>query len=559
MTFSPAEQAAMARALRLAATGPRSRNPQVGAVILAADGTVLAEGFHRGAGTAHAEVDALSKIAPGAARGATAVVTLEPCNHTGRTGPCAQALIDAGIGRVVHAIADPGEMSGGGGERLRSAGIEVASGLLAHEAATLIGPWLAAAALGRPRVTVKWAQSLDGRAAADDGTSQWITGPEARADVHRRRSEHDAIVVGTGTILADDASLTARIDARLLPAQPLPVVIGARDVPADARVRSHPRGFVHERDHDLAAVLDRLFDRGVHTVFVEGGPTLASAFFAAGLVDDVLVYTAPMLLGGSRLALGDIGTPTLADTVRLASPQHTPLGDDLLISARIDRRDRSSSAPSEKESPMTTTATVTLEAEANVPTSHGTFRFLAYHDTRSATEHLAIVSGELGDTALVRVHSECLTGEAFGSEKCECGPQLDAALDLIATEGGVVVYMRGQEGRGIGLLNKLRAYALQEQGLDTLDANLALGLPADARDYSAAVAILADLGIERVRLLTNNTDKVAQLSSLGMDVIEQVPLVVGVGPNNEGYLETKRARMGHIIAEELLHPDATRE
>lgn len=208
---------------------------------------------------------------------------------------------------------------------------------------------------------------------------------------------------------------------------------------------------------------------------------------------------------------------------------------------------------------MTTTATVTLEAEANVPTSHGTFRFLAYHDTRSATEHLAIVSGELGDTALVRVHSECLTGEAFGSEKCECGPQLDAALDLIATEGGVVVYMRGQEGRGIGLLNKLRAYALQEQGLDTLDANLALGLPADARDYSAAVAILADLGIERVRLLTNNTDKVAQLSSLGMDVIEQVPLVVGVGPNNEGYLETKRARMGHIIAEELLHPDATRE
>nr|WP_094770485.1 GTP cyclohydrolase II [Microbacterium gorillae] len=202
---------------------------------------------------------------------------------------------------------------------------------------------------------------------------------------------------------------------------------------------------------------------------------------------------------------------------------------------------------------MTTTTSVTLAAEATVPTVHGTFRFLAYHDDVADTEHLAIVSGEPGSTALVRVHSECLTGEAFGSEKCECGPQLDAALDEISRTGGVVIYMRGQEGRGIGLLNKLRAYALQEQGLDTLDANLALGLPADARDYSAAAAILRDLGITDVRLLTNNTDKVAQLENLGVHVAEQVPLVVGVGPNNTGYLETKRARMGHIIDDTLLH------
>jgi 3,4-dihydroxy 2-butanone 4-phosphate synthase / GTP cyclohydrolase II len=196
---------------------------------------------------------------------------------------------------------------------------------------------------------------------------------------------------------------------------------------------------------------------------------------------------------------------------------------------------------------------VSLRAEANVPTSHGQFRFLAYKDRITGTDHLAVVSGDLSEDApLVRVHSECLTGEAFGSLKCECGPQLEAALDAIEQDGGVVVYMRGHEGRGIGLINKLRAYSLQERGLDTVDANLALGLPADARDYAAAAGILADLGIEKVRLLTNNTDKVSQLRSLGLEIVEQVPLLVGVGPNNHQYLSTKRDRMGHIIAEDDL-------
>ena len=149
----------------------------------------------------------------------------------------------------------------------------------------------------------------------------------------------------------------------------------------------------------------------------------------------------------------------------------------------------------------------------------------------------------------MRVHSECLTGEAFGSLKCECGPQLDAALDRMQQEGGVVVYLRGHEGRGIGLINKLRAYRLQEEGLDTLDANLALGLPADAREYGAAAAILNDLGITDVRLLTNNPDKIAQLRGARRHVSERVPLVVGVGAVNEGYLEAKRDRMGHLIAD----------
>lgn len=206
----------------------------------------------------------------------------------------------------------------------------------------------------------------------------------------------------------------------------------------------------------------------------------------------------------------------------------------------VDPREPSATAP----------RTVSLRADTNVPTKHGTMRFLAYRDRVTGTDHLAIVSGDIsGDTPLVRVHSECLTGEAFGSLKCECGPQLDAALATIARQGGIVIYMRGHEGRGIGLINKLRAYALQERGFDTLDANLELGLPADARDYAAAAAILAELGVGRLRLLTNNTDKVAQLRGFGIDVAEQVPLIVGVGPNNHQYLETKRDRMGHIIGD----------
>lgn len=328
---TPAEHAAMRRALELAARGPVGVNPQVGAVLLRPDGSVLAEGWHRGAGTNHAEVDALSQLNPGDARGATAVVTLEPCNHTGRTGPCAQALIDAGVARVVYAIDDPGALSHGGGDHLRTAGVDVAPGVGADEANELIGPWLIAQRLGRPHVTVKWAQSLDGRAAADDGTSQWITGPDARDDVHRRRSAAGAIVVGTGTVLADDPSLTARGPDGPLTAQPVPVVIGARVTPADAAVRRHPHSPLFFATHDLAEVLSDLHARGVQTVFVEGGPTLASAFIASGLADEVLTYIAPVLLGGRRLALTDIGVATITAARRLTITDVQRLGADLLI------------------------------------------------------------------------------------------------------------------------------------------------------------------------------------------------------------------------------------
>jgi 3,4-dihydroxy 2-butanone 4-phosphate synthase/GTP cyclohydrolase II len=197
--------------------------------------------------------------------------------------------------------------------------------------------------------------------------------------------------------------------------------------------------------------------------------------------------------------------------------------------------------------PIPETSRVTFEVETTIPTRYGPFRVRAYRDRMTGADHLAIISGTPENGALLRVHSECLTGEVFGSLKCECGPQLDAALDTIRAEGGVVIYMRGHEGRGIGLINKLKAYRLQEDGLDTLDANVALGFAVDGRDYSAAVAILEDLGLSEVRAITNNPEKLRQLRARGITVTEQVPLVVGVGSFNEQYLEAKRDRMGHIL------------
>lgn len=197
---------------------------------------------------------------------------------------------------------------------------------------------------------------------------------------------------------------------------------------------------------------------------------------------------------------------------------------------------------------------IKFEAEAVLPTVHGTFRVRGYYDTRTTADHVAIIAGNPSSkNALIRMHSECITGEAFGSLKCECGPQLDAALEEIQKneDGGVVIYLRGQEGRGIGLLNKLKAYSLQDQGLDTVDANLALGLPSEAREYGAAVAILRDLGIESVRLLSNNPAKRNFLEHAGIAVTETVPLIVGIAEENKGYLEVKRARMGHALPTNL--------
>ncbi|MBF4573025.1 bifunctional diaminohydroxyphosphoribosylaminopyrimidine deaminase/5-amino-6-(5-phosphoribosylamino)uracil reductase RibD [Herbiconiux sp. VKM Ac-1786] len=351
-TTADAEVSALRRALELSLRGPRHGvNPQVGCVLLSPTGEVLGEGWHRGAGTPHAEVAALASAArehgPEAARGATAVVTLEPCDHHGRTGPCSLALIEAGVARVVYGVDDPGRASSGGGERMRGAGLAVVAGVEAAAVEEAIRPWLTAVRHHRPFVTVKWASSLDGRAAAADGSSRWITGPEARADVHRRRSEADAIVVGIGTVLADDPELTARGEGGLLPHQPAPVVLGRRAVPDGARLHAHPLALRRFDGRDLDAVLAALYDDEVRSVFVEGGPAIASAFVAAGLADELVVYLAPTLIGGPFTALGELGIGSIDAQRRLTITGVERLGDDLRIVARPATATPGPSAPTD--------------------------------------------------------------------------------------------------------------------------------------------------------------------------------------------------------------------
>ena len=332
---SAVETSAMRRALLLAATPdvPLGPNPRVGCVLLDEAGNPVAEGFHRGAGTAHAEIVALD-AAGERARRATAVVTLEPCTHTGRTGPCAQALLDAGVSRVVFATPDPNPVAAGGSRLLRQAGVDVEGGLLADEAQALNEEWSLAVAHGRPFVTWKTAATLDGRVAAADGTSRWITSPQSRADVHDWRARCDAVMVGTGTVLADDPQLTARgTTARPVLTQPLRVVVGTRDIPASARVLDDAAPTLHLRTHDPREALESLVDRGVQHVYLEGGPTLAGAFVARGLVDRVVAYYAPRLLGSGAMALGSAGVGTLADAPRLAVRDVTTIGPDVRVIA----------------------------------------------------------------------------------------------------------------------------------------------------------------------------------------------------------------------------------
>lgn len=332
------ERAAMARALELATRGPRhGPNPRVGCVLLAPDGATIGEGWHAGAGTPHAEVRAIAdaRAAGHDTAGATAVVTLEPCAHTGRTGPCTRALLTAGVTRVVHAVADPDPLAAGGGQVLVDAGVDVVSGLAREEGEAVLGPWLTAVRRGRPVVTLKIAATLDGRVAAADGTSRWITSPAAREHAHRVRATVDAIVVGTGTALADDPALTARTaEGDLAAHQPLRVVVGHRAVPARARLRGPGGELVALDTHDPSVVLADLARRDVRHAVVEGGPVLAAAFLAAGVVDELHVYLAPVLLGAGRSAVADLGITTLGDALRWRTVALEQVGPDVLVIAR---------------------------------------------------------------------------------------------------------------------------------------------------------------------------------------------------------------------------------
>ncbi|MFC9838364.1 bifunctional diaminohydroxyphosphoribosylaminopyrimidine deaminase/5-amino-6-(5-phosphoribosylamino)uracil reductase RibD [Rhodococcus sp. NPDC127530] len=313
------------------ARGFTSPNPAVGAVVLDSAGRIAGVGMTQPPGGPHAEVVALRE-AGDAARGGTAVVTLEPCNHHGRTGPCSQALLDAGVVAVHYAVGDPNPEAAGGAETLVSAGVEVTSGLRAQDVER--GPlraWLHRQRTGRPHVTWKYAATLDGRSAAADGTSQWITGPEARERVHADRAKLDAIVVGTGTVLADDPRLTARMpDGSLAAHQPVRVVVGLGDIPADARVLDDSAPTLLLRTRDVDEVLAALAE--YTDVLLEGGPRLAGAFLAAGRVDRIQAYLAPLVLGAGTSAVTEAGVHTIDGALRFRHESVETIGPDLLLS-----------------------------------------------------------------------------------------------------------------------------------------------------------------------------------------------------------------------------------
>jgi diaminohydroxyphosphoribosylaminopyrimidine deaminase/5-amino-6-(5-phosphoribosylamino)uracil reductase len=306
-------------------------NPPVGAVILDRDGKVAGAGGTGPAGSAHAEVMALRR-AGGLAAGGTAVVTLEPCNHHGKTPPCVDALLEAGVATVVYAVGDPNPTAAGGAARLADAGVQIVGGVEADlVAAGSLREWLHKQRTGLPHVTWKYATSVDGRSAAADGSSQWITSEAARADLHRRRAAADAIVVGTGTVLADDPALTARLaDGSLAERQPLRVVVGHRELPGDAKVLNDDSRTMVIRTRDPEEVLKALADRT--DVLLEGGPTLASAFLRAGAIDRILAYVAPILLGGPITAVDDVGVLTIARALRWRFDVTERVGPDLVLS-----------------------------------------------------------------------------------------------------------------------------------------------------------------------------------------------------------------------------------
>jgi len=365
MNFSAFDYECMARALQLAMMGMESThpNPRVGCVI-SRDGQIVGKGWHKKAGEAHAEIYALLEAGDRAA-GGTAYVTLEPCSHTGRTPPCVDALISAKIARVVFAIGDPNpDVNGGGLQCLQQAGIEVQSGLMAQEAEELNSGFLKRMRHGLPWVRIKLAQSLDGHIALSNGSSQWISGSESRADVQHWRARSDAILTGIGTVLADDPSLnvrkndTARQPARVIVDSHWRTPVNARllDLPGqvliagleDQRVPDELRKSVAQCVEmpssngrvDLKAVLHDLAERGISEVQVEAGATLCGSLIQQGLVDELLIYQAPIILGGS--AMSPFALPRLdnmGDRVHLEWVDSRYIGKDLRLRLKLVRRD----------------------------------------------------------------------------------------------------------------------------------------------------------------------------------------------------------------------------
>ncbi len=320
--------------LSAANLGRTAPNPNVSAAIYGADGALIADGAHNPLiAPDHAEVVALKK-AGAAARGATIVVSLEPCNHTGKTGPCVDAINEAGITKVIYAVKDPNPIAAGGADRLKAAGIDVE--YVADETlAALQGAWLHRIATGRPYFIWKVATTLDGRIAAADGTSQWISSQESRDDVQVLRSQSDAIVIGTGTALSDNPTLRPRIEGATTPVR---IVMGNREIPAGHNLHDGIGETIFLQSHDPSDLIDLLESAAVNQVLIEAGPGLGSALLAAGLIDEVVIYQAPMVLGEGKNWLEGIGVRTIEDARKLTLISTQAIGPDIKSRYRVENR-----------------------------------------------------------------------------------------------------------------------------------------------------------------------------------------------------------------------------
>ena len=328
---------AMQRAIALSekGLGKCAPNPIVGAVILDASGKIVSEGFHdRMTSKDHAEVVAI-RSAGDLAKGATIVVSLEPCNHTGSTGPCTQAIIDAGIATVVFAVKDPNAVAAGGADALRAAGIKVVDGVLTKEAASVNRAWLTKIEKNRPYFVWKVATTLDAKIAASDGTSKWISNEVSRSDVQRLRRESDAILVGTKTVISDNPHLIPRGEFSGYSRNPIRIICGESDLPTDSKVFDNAAETVHVKSRDLSKLVAKLNEMDINQVFVEAGSKLASAMVAAGLMDELVIYQAPVLLGSGKPFFADESKSTIEDQMRLQHVSTEVLAGDVKSVYRI--------------------------------------------------------------------------------------------------------------------------------------------------------------------------------------------------------------------------------
>ncbi len=548
-----ADEFFMPRALQLAYSqlGNVSPNPSVGAVLVK-DGTIISEGVTQKPGGNHAEIEAMQKVN---AEGATLYVTLEPCCHANkRTKPCVYEIINSGVKKVVIAAKDENpEVNGRSIEILKKAGIEVVFGVMEEKARKVNEFFFKWISKKIPFVTVKFAITLDDKFTWGDERRKQITGEQGQTYVHELRSKYDAILVGVNTVIKDDPKLTCRlVEGR----NPVRVVLDSKlKMQVNASMFNEEGKTIvfctNEYDKEKAKELEKfceivvvngadgrvdlndalktLGERGITSVLVEGGAETIASFVRNGLADKGMFFVAPFDIGEGRSIFDYLNKWEL----KLKDIYSYKVGGDTLIEGYFEKSEDK----------------IEKIVDLGLPTVHGNFKLIAFRNLVNGNEEFALVKGDVigKENVLVRVHSSCLTGEVFGSLKCDCDEQLQTAMCAIErTKEGVIVYLR-QEGRGIGLLNKLKAYKLQEEGLDTVEANLELGFDNDERDYSVAANILKGLGVRSIVLLSNNKEKGKELEKYGIKVNEVLNLETMPTVHNIKYLEAKQKKMGHVM------------